>query len=358
MTVAMENAMDENQLWDAFAARDAASDARFVTGVVTTGIYCKCSCPARKPKRENVRFFPVPEAAEQAGFRACKRCRPDRVQSHDPRVAAVRKACRMIDESETIPTLPDLGRAVGISPDHFQRQFTEIVGVSPRAYGEARRVARLKADLKKGEPVSQAMYGAGYGSPSRLYEKAAVELGMTPARYRKGAIGEDVRYAIQRSPLDLLLVAATVRGICMIALGDDEDVLARELRAEFPGAALARDESGLGAYVGPVVAHLSGRLPHLDLPLDIRATAFQRRVWQELQRIPAGETASYKQVAERIGQPSAARAVARACAANPVPLVIPCHRVVRGDGIPGGYRWGAGRKEALLARESREAGDD
>lgn len=199
------------------------------------------------------------------------------------------------------------------------------------------------------------MYGAGYGSASRLYEKAQAELGMTPARYRKGGVGEDVRFAIRKSPLDLLLVAATDRGVCMIALGDDEGVLSRALEAEFPGASLSRDEAGLGAFVEPIVRHLSGKLPHLSLPLDVRATAFQRRVWQELQRIPAGSTASYKDVAARIGNPKAVRAVANACAANPVPLVVPCHRVVRDDGQVGGYRWGTKRKQALLARESREA---
>ena len=350
--------MDMNRLWTAFEARDAASDGSFVAAVTSTGIYCKPSCPARRPKRENVRFYPLGEAAEQAGFRACKRCRPDRAEAADPRVAAIRKACRMIDAAESIPTLPDLGRAVGISPHHLQRLFTEIVGVSPRAYGEARRVKKLKTDLKKGEPVAQAMYGAGYGSASRLYEKAKAELGMTPARYRKGGVGEAVRFAIRTSPLDLLLVAATGQGICMVALGDDETTLARELKTEFPGAELSRDEAGLGLYVDPIVRHLAGRLPHLSLPVDVRATAFQRRVWQELQSIPLGETASYKDIATRIGNPRAVRAVARACAANPVPLVVPCHRVVRDNGDLGGYRWGAKRKAALLARERREAGDD
>ena len=347
--------MDSNQLWTQFQARDTDADGRFVVAVTSTGIYCKPSCPARRPKRENVRFYPVPEAAAHAGYRACKRCRPDRAEAADPRMAAVRKAARAIDAADSIPTLPMLGRAVGMSPHHLQRLFTEIVGVSPRAYGEAKRVARLKDDLKKGEPVAQAMYGAGYGSASRLYEKAQAELGMTPAKYRKGGVGEEVRFAIRKSPLDLLLVAATGRGVCMIALGDDEGALSRALQAEFPGALLSRDESGLGAFVEPIVRHLSGKLPHLSLPLDVRATAFQRRVWQELQRIPAGSTASYKDVAARIGNPKAVRAVANACAANPVPLIVPCHRVVRDDGRVGGYRWGAKRKEALLARESREA---
>lgn len=347
--------MDSNQRWTAFEARDAGADGNFVVAVTSTGIYCKPSCPARRPKRENVCFYPLPEAAEQAGYRACKRCRPDRAEAADPRVAAIRKAARLIDAAESIPTLPVLGRAVGISPHHLQRLFTEFVGVSPRAYGEARRIQRLKADLKKGEPVAQAMYGAGYGSASRLYENARAELGMTPARYKKGGVGEAVRFAIRRSPLDLLLVAATERGVCMIALGDDEGRLARELRTEFPGADLARDEAGLGAYVEPIVRHLSGKLPHLALPTDVRATAFQRRVWQELQRIPAGRTASYKDIAQRIGNPKAVRAVARACATNPVPLIVPCHRVVRADGDLGGYRWGAKRKQALLARERGEA---
>jgi len=350
--------MDQNRLWAAFEARDAQADGQFVVAVLSTGIYCKPSCPARRPKRENVRFYRMAEAAERAGYRACKRCRPNDVEAANPRLAAIRKAARLIDEADAIPTLTMLGRAVGISPHHLQRLFTEIVGVSPRAYGEAKRVARLKADLKKGEPVAQAMYGAGYGSASRLYEKAKVELGMTPARYRKGGVGEAVRFAIKKSPLDLLLVAATERGVCMIALGEDEGKLAKALEAEFPEASLARDESGLGTYVEPIVRHLAGKLPHLDLPLDVRATAFQRRVWQELQRIPAGQTASYRDIAKRIGNPRAVRAVANACAANPVPLVVPCHRVVRSDGDLGGYRWGAKRKQALLARERRYAGGD
>jgi len=348
--------MDQNQLWTAFEARDPRADGTFVAAVLSTGIYCKPSCPARRPKRENVRFYPVCEAAERAGYRACKRCRPNDVESANPRLAAIRKAARLIDDADAIPTLTMLGRAVGISPHHLQRLFTEIVGVSPRAYGEAKRVARLKADLKAGEPVAQAMYGAGYGSASRLYEKAKAELGMTPARYRKGGVGEEVRFAIKKSPLDLLLVAATEQGVCMIALGDDEKKLAKALEAEFPEARFARDESGLGTYVEPIVRHLSGKLPHLDLPLDVRATAFQRRVWQELQRIPSGKTASYAEIAQRIGNPRAVRAVANACANNPVPLVVPCHRVVRTDAKLGGYRWGRKRKEALLAREQREAG--
>ena len=347
--------MDSNQLWTQFEARDAEADGSFVVAVTSTGIYCKPSCPARRPKRENVRFYPVPEAAEHAGYRACKRCRPDRAEAVDPRMAAVRKAARVIDVAESIPTLPTLGRAVGMSPHHLQRLFTDIVGVSPRAYGEARRVARLKADLRKGEPVAQAMYGAGYGSASRLYENARAELGMTPARYRKGGVGEAVRFAIRKSPLDLLLVAATERGVCMIALGDDEKKLVRTLEAEFPEASVARDEAGLGTYVEPILRHLSGKLPHLSLPIDIRATAFQRRVWQELQRIPAGTTASYQEVARRVGKPKAVRAVANACAANPVALVIPCHRVIRSNGETGGYGWGTRRKEVLLARERREA---
>lgn len=349
--------MDQNQLWTAFEARDAQADGQFVVAVLSTGIYCKPSCPARRPKRENVRFYPLCEAAEQAGYRACKRCRPNQVEASNPRLAAIRKAARLIDEADAIPTLTMLGRAVGISPHHLQRLFTEIVGVSPRAYGEAKRVAKLKADLKKGEPVAQAMYGAGYGSASRLYEKAKAELGMTPARYRKGGVGEAVRFAIKKSPLDLLLVAATERGVCMIALGDDEAKLAKALKAEFPEASFSRDESGLGAYVEPIVRHLSGKLPHLDLPLDVRATAFQRRVWQELQRIPSGQTASYQEIAKRIGNPRAVRAVANACANNPVPLVVPCHRVVHANGALGGYRWGPKRKQVLLARERREAGD-
>ncbi|MBI1777646.1 MAG: bifunctional DNA-binding transcriptional regulator/O6-methylguanine-DNA methyltransferase Ada [Proteobacteria bacterium] len=350
----MDASVIDTGFWQAVQDRDAGADGRFVFAVTTTGIYCRPSCPSRHPRWENVRFFPLPQAAERAGFRACKRCRPNEASPTDRRLARIAKACRVLDEADEPMTLAALGRKVGIAPHHLQRLFTRVVGVSPRAYWDARRLRRLKGELRAGESVTSALYGAGYGSSSRLYEKSGASLGMTPARYRQGGAGERVTYAIVASQLGRLLVAATARGVAMVALGESDRRLEAELAAELPGALLARDDSGLGAWVGPLVKHLAGKLPHLDLPVDVRATAFQRQVWEALRTIPTGTTTTYRDLARQIGQPSAARAVARACATNPVAVVVPCHRVVRGDGALGGYRWGMERKQALLEREKRE----
>lgn len=352
--------MDDDQRWRAVAARDADMEGRFVYAVRTTGVFCRPSCPSRRPQRRNVLFFEVPEAALEAGFRPCKRCRPETAAPSDPRLAVVRETCKAIQRAATAPTLAALGAAVGVSPHHLQRLFTAVMGVSPRRYAEAVRLSRLRVALRDGEPVGQALYGAGYGSSSRLYEAAPGQLGMTPASYAKGGAGAQIAYAIvamaDEDALGCLLVAATGRGICMVALGDDEAFLEAELRAEFPAAELRRDDATLGAWTRAVAERARGRAPHADLPLDVRATAFQWQVWDRLRRIPAGEIRSYGEIAAEIGRPGAARAVGRACASNPVAVLVPCHRAVGGDGGLHGYRWGVSRKRALLEREGGRAG--
>ncbi len=351
-SAALVPALDPTRQWRIVLARDRRYDGDFVYAVRSTGIYCRPSCPSRRPRRDLVRFFPIPEAAEAAGFRACRRCHPNRLQPHDPAVALVRDLCRAIDAQPDGPAdLQALGRRVGRSPHQVLRAFRRVLGVSPRQYRDARRVSRLKSSLKEMPHVSPAIYEAGFGSSSRVYERAAGTLGMTPAAYARGGRGATIRFSVVPSPLGTLLVAATGRGICKVGLGASAAALERDLRREFPAARIARDNDRLHASVGAILAHIAGREPHLDLPLDIRATAFQQKVWAALRKIPYGSTRSYQAVARAIGNPSATRAVARACATNPVALVIPCHRVVREDGEPGGYRWGMERKKQLLARE-------
>jgi AraC family transcriptional regulator of adaptative response/methylated-DNA-[protein]-cysteine methyltransferase len=342
--------------WNAVLARDRAWDEAFVYGVTSTGVFCRPSCPSRRPRRSVVRFFEQAELAERAGFRACRRCKPTASPGPDPVLTRVERACRYIREhcDERI-TLASLGRHVGGSPHHLQRTFSRVVGVSPQQYAEACRVGRFKAELKEGKNVTTAMYGAGYGSSSRLYEKSDRALGMTPATYRRGGLGVSMRYTILDSPLGRLLVAATMRGISSVKLGDSDAALESELRREYPSAALTRDDRRLSASTGVILQHLAGARPSLSLPVDVQATAFQWRVWRQLQAIPYGQTRSYGDVARRLGRPTAARAVAQACARNPVALVIPCHRVVSGDGTSGGYRWGVERKKALLEQERRRA---
>ena len=348
--------MTDEERWRATEARDAASDGAFVFAVASTGIYCRPSCPSRRPKRRNVAFYALPEAAERAGYRACFRCKPRETAAADPRIEAVRQTCRYIeDNDESLPTLAALGAHVGLSPHHLQRVFKRQMGISPRQYADARRLERLKASLKAGDQVTGALYQAGYGSSSRLYEKAPAQLGMTPATYRKGGAGTRIGYTIVASPLGRLLVGATERGVSAVCLGTSDGALEAILRDEFPAAEIARDDAALAGWVGDIVAHLDGRRPHLDLPVDVRATAFQRAVWEALCAIPYGETRSYSDVAQAIGRPKAVRAVANACAANPVALVVPCHRVVRADGAAGGYRWGVKRKKTLLAAERAAA---
>ena len=323
-------------------ARDRRFDGAFVYAVRSTGIYCRPSCASRRPRRTQVTFFPIPEAAEREGFRACRRCHPADANGTDPGVTLVREACRAIAAGQTPPG----------DPRRLARVFKRILGITPRAYGQAQRVAHFKQELKRRKQVSPALYEAGYSSTSRVYERTHEELGMTPATYARGGAGVEIVFVTLSTPLGRLLVAATDRGVCRVMLGDSAAKLEADLRGEFDAADVREDQSGkLEGYVEAILSYLDGTEPHLDLPLDIRATAFQRRVWQELRQIPFGETRTYAEVAKAIGQPQATRAVARACATNPTALVIPCHRVVRGDGELGGYRWGAERKKALLEKE-------
>jgi AraC family transcriptional regulator of adaptative response/methylated-DNA-[protein]-cysteine methyltransferase len=347
--------MQRDEYWQAAVDRDKRFDGKFVFAVSSTGIYCRPSCPARRPQRERVQFFALPSEAEQAGFRACKRCQPDRTVRDEPHLKLIQQMCQyLVEASDHTVTLDELAKHFNVSPFHLQRTFKRLVGVTPRQFAEARRLERFKEHLKMLDPVTDAIYEAGYQSNSRAYEGTAAHLGMTPTSYRDGGPMESIRYSITRSPLGWLLIAATDKGVCAVRLGDSEEEMEKMLRGEFPTAKQKRDEAGLGSWVNLLCSYLNGAHPHLDLPLDIRATAFQRRVYQALQSIPYGATRSYQDVAKAIGRPKAARAVARACATNPVALVIPCHRVVRGDGGLGGYRWGLDRKRKLLEKELNE----
>jgi AraC family transcriptional regulator of adaptative response/methylated-DNA-[protein]-cysteine methyltransferase len=361
----------DEKRWQAVQARDRSADGAFVYAVRSTGIYCRPSCASRKPRREQVEFFSLPEAAEQRGFRACLRCRPRLARLRDPRAAVVARVCREIeaqidadggkigdgDGREIRMTLGTLSSAAGMSAHQLERAFRSVMGISPRQYADARRMRRLKSRLRKGDDVTTALYDAGFGSSSRLYERAPAQLGMTPATYRQGGAGMKIHYTIVSSPLGRLLVGATDRGISALYLGKDDRPLESSLRKEYPRAEIQRDRNGLEGWVGKILEHLRGREPNLDLPTDVQATAFQRRVWEELRKIPYGTTRTYSQVALAIGKPTAIRAVARACATNPVSVVVPCHRVVREDGNLAGYRWGLERKRALLENESAGRGE-
>jgi AraC family transcriptional regulator of adaptative response/methylated-DNA-[protein]-cysteine methyltransferase len=346
--------LDNDAQWQAVLARDARADGRFVFAVSSTHIYCRPSCPSRRPQRERVSFFQLPEQAEHAGFRACLRCHPRDSSVHDPQVQMAQQVCRLIDENDSEPvTLATLSARLGVSSFHLQRTFKSVMGITPKEYAETSRVNRFKRNVRKGDAVTSAIYDAGFGSSSRLYENASAQLGMTPATYGKGGRGAAIKYAIVESPLGRLLVAATDRGVCSVMLGDSDAELKADLLREFPAAEIRNEKKPLRASLKAIVEHLKNQSPHIDLPLDIRATAFQRQVWQQLRAIPYGETHSYSDVAKGIGQEKAVRAVARACATNPVALVIPCHRVIREDKSLGGYRWGLDRKKKLLEREAR-----
>lgn len=334
--------------WQQVVARDARQDGRFVFAVRTTGIYCRPSCPSRRPRRDSVEFFPNPNEAERAGYRACLRCKPTEVSSQARYIAHAR---RILDSAEGVVTLPQLSKQVGLSPFHLQRLFKRATGLSPREYQSARRMQRVKHGLRKGDDVTTALYDAGFGSSSRLYEKAPKNLGMTPGEYKRGGAGAIITFAIAPSPLGRLLVAATERGLCAVRFGDNAGDLERDLREEFHAAELHRDEAAMQQYLEPLLAMIRGENTIIDLPVDVRATAFQTKVWEKLRQIPRGETRSYSDIAREIGNPAAVRAVARACASNPVALAIPCHRVVRSDGDESGYRWGVERKRKLLRQE-------
>ena len=352
-----EAPMNEAVAWESVLHRDPSADDRFLYGVTTTGIYCRPSCPSRRPKRGNVAFFSSAEAAERAGFRACQRCTPNR--SRDSRDQAVDRAREYIDQrihelSDERITLELLGEQSGMSPYHLQRKFKAQVGLTPAQYVRARKRERLKGELKRGETVSRATFGAGYGSSSRVYGGADAELGMTPATYRRGGAGAHIDYVIAETSLGALLVAATDRGVCAVTLGDDATSLETALELEYPAATRTRlttPSSSLGAWVTDVVAAVDGERARPDVPIDVAASAFQWKVWRELQKIPFGETRSYAEIASAVGSPKAVRAVASACANNRVAVIVPCHRVVRTDGGLGGYRWGLERKKRLLEKE-------
>ena len=357
-TQLQHNRFPNARRWQAVLDRDSSMDRKFVYGVRSTGIYCRPSCPSRRPRRAQVSFFPLPEVAEKAGFRPCLRCKPDKsqVRGQDAEAASVARLCREIEshveqDSERSLHLTELAARAGTSTHQLHRLFRRVIGITPRQFADALRIHRLKGRLKGGDDVTTALYEAGFGSASRLYERAYEHLGMTPATYKKGGRGMEIVYTIEKCPLGRVLVAATTRGVSAVYLGDTEKPLECALHKEYPKAVIRQDASGLGPWVKPIIKHLSGGERRLDLPTDVEATAFQRRVWEELRKIPYGATRTYSQIARALGQPTASRAVARACATNPVSIVVPCHRVVREDGNLAGYRWGIGRKQALIDQE-------
>ena len=338
--------------WIAIRTRDKGADGKFVYAVATTGVYCHPSCAARPARPENVSFHPDPASAEHAGFRACKRCKPDQPPRAERDAALVAASCRAIEAAEELPSLDSLAASAGLSPYHFHRLFRRVTGVTPKAYAAAQRARRVQDSLQRGESVTGAIYDAGFNSSGRFYAAADGMLGMRPSTYRAGGAGETIRHAIGHSTLGLVLVAATERGICAIFLGDDPAALHTDLTSRFPRARLQLADAAFQSWIERVVAFVDAPGTGLELPLDIRGTAFQRRVWEVLQSIPPGQTLSYAEVASRLGQPSAVRAVAGACAANKLAVAVPCHRVVGSDGALTGYRWGVGRKRALLQREA------
>ena len=340
--------------WQAVTTRDRASDGTFVYGVRTTGVYCRPSCPSRRAKPENVGFFPTCEAAERAGFRPCIRCKPNAAGLGERRAAVVADICRAIEEADEPPTLDALARKAGMSRFHFHRVFKSVTGLTPRAYVGAQRAKRVRDELARAQTsVTSAIYGAGFNSNGRFYETSNQVLGMKPTDYRAGGANTEIRFAIGECSLGSILVARSDRGVCAILLGDDPDVLARDLQDRFPQANLIGGDSDFENLVARVVGLVEAPALGLDLPLDVRGTAFQQRVWQQLRVIPAGETVSYGDIARQIGSPKSVRAVAQACAANAIAVAIPCHRVVRNDGAPSGYRWGVERKRTLLERERK-----
>jgi AraC family transcriptional regulator, regulatory protein of adaptative response / methylated-DNA-[protein]-cysteine methyltransferase len=338
--------------WKSIVNRDAAMDGAFVYAVKTTGVYCRPSCPSRTAKPRNVRFYASSVEAEAAGFRACQRCNPKGKSPAQAIAAIVAEACRQIELADELPSLDELAATVGMSSFHFHRQFKAITGLTPKAYGAAHRAKKVRAELSDAEmSVTKAIYSAGFNSGSRFYEQSNAMLGMTPTAFKRGGEDIDIRFAVGQCSLGAILVACTDRGICAITLGDDPDKLIHDLQDRFPKAGLIGGDGDFEQLVARVVGFVEAPRTGLDLPLDIRGTAFQQRVWQALREIPIGQTASYAEIASRIGEPKAARAVALACGANPVAVAIPCHRVIKNDGSLSGYRWGVERKRALLEKE-------
>jgi len=346
--------LNTEQCWAALASRDARAGGDFVYAVRTTGIYCRPGCASRLPRRENAAFYAGAAAAEAAGFRPCKRCRPNEATAGERHVAAIGRACALIRAHDTLPNLAELASAAGISRFHFHRVFKEITGTTPREWGKAHRLGRFAARLDSGDGVAEAVYGAGFGASSRAYEAAPSGLGMTPGARRHGGRGETIRFTTVPTALGWALVAATERGICMTALGDERAPLEAELRRRFPAAQIRPADAALAGWAERIVRFITRPSVQPDLPLDIRGTAFQALVWRALQKIPPGQTATYSEIAAALSRPRAVRAVAQACASNNLALLVPCHRVVRSDGGLAGYRWGTERKRALIARE-REA---
>jgi AraC family transcriptional regulator of adaptative response/methylated-DNA-[protein]-cysteine methyltransferase len=347
--------LDQEKCWAAMCAHDASQDGQWVYSVKTTGVYCRPGCASRQPLRKNVAFYATNEEAEAAGFRACKRCRPNEGSQAERHIAAVERACALIRSRDALPSLDELASAAGISRYHFHRVFKQLTGATPREWGKAHRLGRFGDRLDAGDNVAEAVYAAGFGASSRAYEAAPSGLGMTPAARRNGGRGETIRFTCVPTALGWALVAATERGICMTALGDDKAPLEADLRRRFPAALIWPADSKLAGWAERIVRFVTAPGEQPDLPLDIRGTAFQARVWRALQKVPPGSTATYSEIAAALGQPKAVRAVAAACAANKLALLVPCHRIVRRDGDLAGYRWGVERKRALLAAEHQAA---
>jgi len=347
--------LDQEKCWAAVCAHDASQDGQWVYSVKTTGVYCRPGCASRQPLRKNAAFYATNEEAEAAGFRPCKRCRPHEGSQAERHVAAVERACALIRGRDSLPNLDELASAAGISRYHFHRVFKQITGATPRDWGKAHQLGRFADRLDAGEKVTEAVYAAGFGASSRAYEAAPSGLGMTPGARSHGGRGETIRFTCVRTALGWALVAATERGICMTALGDAKAPLEADLRRRFPAALIWPADSKLAAWAERIVRFVTAPGEQPDLPLDIRGTAFQARVWRALQKVPPGKTATYTEIAAALGQPKAVRAVAAACAANKLALLVPCHRIVRRDGDLAGYRWGVERKRALLAAEQQAA---
>lgn len=341
----------EDARWNAIVRRDAEADGRFYYAVRTTGVYCRPSCAARLPRRENVSFHATREDAERAGFRPCKRCRPDEAPQADRYATVIAEACRQIETAEEPPVLAELADAAGLSRYHFHRVFRQVTGVTPKAYAIAHRAKRVRTELGQSDTVTRAIYDAGYNSSGRFYEGSAKILGMAPRAWRDGGNGEDIRFAVAECSLGTILVAATEKGVVTIEFGTDPESLVHGLQDRFPKASLTGGDPAFDRLVIMVIGLAETPRQEVELPVDVRGTAFQQRVWQALRQIPPGSTASYAEIANRIGNPKSVRAVARACATNPAAMVIPCHRVVRSNGDLGGYRWGIERKRELLRRE-------
>ncbi|OZG75529.1 bifunctional transcriptional regulator/O6-methylguanine-DNA methyltransferase [Hahella sp. CCB-MM4] len=347
-----EQLTEQDSRWIAVQNRDPAAEGTFLYAVITTGVYCRPTCPSRLPKLENVRFFDSIEEAEMAGFVPCKRCHPATKSITEQQAGKITHACRLLETAETIPTLEELAEQVGMSKYHFHRLFRKMTGLTPKAYALAQREKRVRENIHQGDSITDAIYAAGYNANSRFYERSENILGMSPGNYRRGGDQANIHFAVGECSLGSILVAQSGQGVCAILIGDDPDRLTRELQDQFPKANLVGGDEAFEGIIAKVVGFIEAPGIGLNLPLDIRGTAFQKRVWQALQSIPVGETASYAEIANRIGSPKSARAVAKACAANTLAVAIPCHRVVRNDGALSGYRWGVERKQALLDKES------